>query len=168
MASTAIVAGGPCRNRTHDHLIKRSNFVGKLRTFVEFERCNLKVRAFPRTTWTTSFARYDHRDKVRIVGKEEFLEDLNRQALAIAKAVARESSALLAGNICNTNIYDPQDIDSHWHVRAMLEEQAGSTEVFHVRDVATDNRAFFGPSATVCRLLRDFGLLGLMMIRCTG
>ncbi len=51
-----------------------------------------------------AFTYYAHRDKVRIIDKEEFLEDLNRQALAIAKEVAQESGALLAGNICNTNI----------------------------------------------------------------
>jgi betaine-homocysteine S-methyltransferase len=73
-----------------------------------------------------AFTYYAHRDKVRIIDKEEFLEDLNRQALANAKEVALESRALLAGNICsNTNIYDPQDTDSHRHVRSMFEEQVG-------------------------------------------
>lgn len=124
--------------------------------------------SLPRTTWTHSYARYAHRDKVRIIGKEEFPEVSNRQALAIAKTVARQSGALLAGNICNTHIYDPQNIDSHPQVRAMFEEQAGSAEVFDVREVATDNRAFFGPSATISRLSRDFGLLGLIITRCTG
>jgi len=34
---------------------------------------------------------------------------MNRQALAIAKKVAAEGDALLAGNICNTNVFKPGD-----------------------------------------------------------
>src|SRR3546814_5647917 len=56
-----------------------------------------------------AFTYYAHREKLRIIGKEELLEPLNRQALAIDKEVAEERGTLLAGNICNTNIYDPAD-----------------------------------------------------------
>src|ERR671929_1502958 len=38
---------------------------------------------------------YAHREKLRIIGKEDALEDINRQALAIAKDVADETGALL-------------------------------------------------------------------------
>ena len=72
-----------------------------------------------------AFTYYAHREKLRIIGKEEHLEPLNRQALAIAKEVAEESDTLLAGDICNTNIYDPADPDTHRQVRAMFEEQVG-------------------------------------------
>lgn len=37
------------------------------------------------------------------------MEKLNRQALQIAKEVAEEIGALLAGGICHTRVYDPQD-----------------------------------------------------------
>ena len=70
-----------------------------------------------------AFTYYAHREKLRIVGKEASLEPLNRQALAIAKEVADESDVLLAGDICNTNIYDPADPATHRQVRAMFEEQ---------------------------------------------
>ncbi len=72
-----------------------------------------------------AFTYYAHREKLRIIGKEELLEQLNRQALAIAKEVAQESDALLAGDICNTNIYNPSDPDTHRQARAMFEEQVG-------------------------------------------
>ncbi len=52
-----------------------------------------------------AFTYYAHREKMRIVGKEHLLEELNRRALAIAKEVADESGALFAGDICNTNVY---------------------------------------------------------------
>ena len=68
---------------------------------------------------------YAHREKLRVVGREGDLEPINRRALEIAKAVAQESGALFAGDICNTNVFDPGDPASHKTVRAMFEEQVG-------------------------------------------
>jgi len=68
---------------------------------------------------------YAHREKLRLIGRENDLEPINRRALDIAKTVARETGALFAGDICNTNIYDPADSQSHAAVRAMFEEQVG-------------------------------------------
>ena len=66
---------------------------------------------------------YAHREKLRVIGREQDLEPINRRALDLAKSVARESGALFAGDICNTNVYDPADRASHAAVRAMFEEQ---------------------------------------------
>ena len=52
-----------------------------------------------------AFTYYGHREKLRLIGKEDLLEPLNRGALAIAGRVAGETGALLAGNVCNTNLY---------------------------------------------------------------
>ena len=68
---------------------------------------------------------YAHREKLRVIGREGDLEPINRQALAIAKQVASETGTLFAGDICNTNVYDPADPASHKAVRAMFEEQVG-------------------------------------------
>lgn len=72
-----------------------------------------------------AFTYYAHREKLKVIGKEDVLEPLNRQALAVAKQAAAESGALVAGNICNTNIYEPNDTDSHGLVRTAFEEQVG-------------------------------------------
>jgi betaine-homocysteine S-methyltransferase len=68
---------------------------------------------------------YAHREKLRVIGREGDLEPINRRALDIAKTVAAETGALFAGDICNTNVYDPADRASHDAVRAMFEEQVG-------------------------------------------
>src|SRR5215212_8371344 len=70
-----------------------------------------------------AFTYYAHREKLRLVGREDALEEINRTALRIAGDVARESGALLAGNICNTNVYNPDDRESQDAARAMFEEQ---------------------------------------------
>jgi betaine-homocysteine S-methyltransferase len=72
-----------------------------------------------------AFTYYAHREKLRTIGKEELLERLNRQALALAKEVSEESGALFAGNICNTNVYESGDAEAYRETRAMLEEQVG-------------------------------------------
>ena len=72
-----------------------------------------------------AFTYYGHREKLRIIGKEELLEPLNRQALMLAKEVADETGTLVAGDICNTNVFEPDDDDSIRAVRMMFEEQVG-------------------------------------------
>jgi betaine-homocysteine S-methyltransferase len=71
-----------------------------------------------------AFTYYAHREKMRLVGREDQLEAINRQALALAKQVADETGALVAGDICNTNLYERSD-ESERTVRAMFEEQVG-------------------------------------------
>ena len=71
---------------------------------------------------------YGHREKLRLIGKEEILEPLNRQAMRVAREVAAEAAgepALVAGNICNTNVFDPGDPASADTVRAMFDECVG-------------------------------------------
>src|SRR5262245_24717337 len=70
-----------------------------------------------------AFTYYAHREKLRIRGRQNALERNKRQALKVAKDVAAEHGSLLAGNICNTNIYDPADPATHKAARGMFEEQ---------------------------------------------
>ena len=70
-----------------------------------------------------AFTYYGHREKLRLIGKEHLLEELNRRALELARDVAAESGALFAGDLSNTNIFTG-DAESRRAVRAMFEEQA--------------------------------------------
>jgi len=72
-----------------------------------------------------AFTYYAHREKLTVIGREQGVERLNRDALAIAAEVADESGALLAGNICNTNIWDPDSPGTRKAAHAMFEEQVG-------------------------------------------
>ena len=69
---------------------------------------------------------YAHREKLKDVGRDGDLEEMNRQAVRIANEIAAEGGALVAGNICNTWSFDPQDpVASGAVVRAQYEEQLG-------------------------------------------
>jgi betaine-homocysteine S-methyltransferase len=69
-----------------------------------------------------AFTYYAHREKLRILGLEHLLEPINRDALQIARTVARETDTLFAGDICNTNVY-AEEPGAERAVRAMFEEQ---------------------------------------------
>jgi betaine-homocysteine S-methyltransferase len=71
-----------------------------------------------------AFTYNGHREKMRIIGKEELLEPLNRSALTIAKKVQAEfdGAPFVAGNISNTNLYDPEDKSSEDTIRRMFAE----------------------------------------------
>jgi betaine-homocysteine S-methyltransferase len=73
-----------------------------------------------------AFTYNGHREKMRVIGKEELLEPLNRAALQIAREVAdARPGDLMAGNISNTNIWDPSDTGRQAEVRTMFEEMVG-------------------------------------------
>jgi len=73
-----------------------------------------------------AFTYNGHREKMRVIGKENLLEPLNRSALQIAKKIAdnplREESNLMAGNISNSNIWKPNDRESQLEVERMFNE----------------------------------------------
>ena len=70
-----------------------------------------------------AFTYYGHREKLRIIGKEDLLEPLNRNALAIARDVARGTGTMLAGDLSNTNLYTGEDSGIKKTVRTMFDEQ---------------------------------------------
>ena len=72
-----------------------------------------------------AFTYYAHRVKLKMVGREKDLAKINRAALAIARKVARSTGTLLAGDICNTSIYGPDDVRSQREARKIFDEQIG-------------------------------------------
>src|SRR5690606_22768449 len=90
-----------------------------LRTLhIDFQRAGSDV--------VEAFTYNGHREKMRVIGKEDLLEPLNRQALRTAREVAdRVPGNLVAGNISNTNTWDPNDAAAQREVRGMFEEMVG-------------------------------------------
>jgi betaine-homocysteine S-methyltransferase len=101
---------------------------------------------------------YAHRDKLRLVGKEDVLEPLNRQGLRIARRVAAEANVLVAGNICNTNVYDPGDPQSHQAVRRMFAEQVTWAAEEGVDFIIAETFSFLGEAQIALEVIRQCGL----------
>jgi betaine-homocysteine S-methyltransferase len=104
-----------------------------------------------------AFTYYGHREKLRLIGKEDMLEPLNRGALAIAARVAGETGALLAGNVCNTNVY-AGDAASRRTARAMFEEQVAWAADAGADFVIAETFQFGGEALLALEAIRAAGL----------
>ena len=83
-----------------------------------------------------AFTYYGHREKLRLIGKEDLLEPLQKNALQIAKDARdefKDLDLLVCGDVANTNIYDPNDKKSHSQCQKMYEEQ-----VFWAKEAGVD------------------------------
>jgi len=105
-----------------------------------------------------AFTYYAHREKLKVIGRVDDLEEMNRQALAIAGRVARETGTLLAGNICNTNVYETDDTSTHDTVRAMFEEQVGWAAEAGVDYIIAETLDWYGEAAIALEVIAAAGL----------
>ncbi len=105
-----------------------------------------------------AFTYYAHREKLRLIGRESDLEPMNRHALDIAAGVARETGALLAGDVCNTNVYVGDRGTDDARVRPMFEEQVDWALDTGVDFVIAETFQFAGEALTALEVIRAAGL----------
>jgi betaine-homocysteine S-methyltransferase len=110
-----------------------------------------------------AFTYYAHREKMRLVGKEDLLEEINRQALAIAKQVASEDDALLAGDICNTNVFEEDDA-SRSAARAMFNEQVGWAAEAGVDFVIGETFSYAEEALAALAAIKEAGLVAVITL----
>lgn len=111
-----------------------------------------------------AFTYYAHRDKLRIIGREHDLEEMNRTALRLAKEVASEGDALVAGNICNTNVFLPNDAESKKASRAMFEEQVAWAMDAGVDFIIGETFAFFEEALLALEVIREAGATSVITL----
>eukprot|EP00918_Siedleckia_nematoides_P039745 GHVU01086409.1.p1 GENE.GHVU01086409.1~~GHVU01086409.1.p1 ORF type:complete len:346 (+),score=40.36 GHVU01086409.1:99-1040(+) len=70
-----------------------------------------------------AFTYYGNREKMRLIGRESELEKQNMEALRIARQVADDTGTLMAGNICNSTVYVPDNPATHKIVADSFKEQ---------------------------------------------
>jgi betaine-homocysteine S-methyltransferase len=66
---------------------------------------------------------YASDDKLATVGMKDKVDEINRTAVQVARKVAAEGDALVAGNLSLTWAYLPEDPTSADHVRALFDRQ---------------------------------------------
>lgn len=72
-----------------------------------------------------AFTYNGNRERMRVIGHEHVLEELNRNAIRLAKEVAKEhptEEPLVSSNISNTNLYDENNPESKETVRDIFRE----------------------------------------------
>jgi len=105
-----------------------------------------------------AFTYYAHREKLRIIGREADLKAMNTQALAIAKEIAAETESLLAGDVCNTNVFVPGDASDNASVRAIFEEQVGWASEAGVDFVIAETISWGEEALTALDVIKSAGL----------
>jgi betaine-homocysteine S-methyltransferase len=116
-----------------------------------------------------AFTYYGHREKMRVIGREDDLEPLNRNALRLAKEVAAEGDALVAGNICNTWAYDPDDPDASGEVvRAMYREQVQWAVEEGADFIVSETNDYLAEALIGVEVIREHGLPSVVTFASTS
>ena len=68
---------------------------------------------------------------MELIGRADDFEPLNRNALKIAKSVADEFGCLMAGAVCNTLVFIPDNEEAAETVRGMFKVRSGSGRCIH-------------------------------------
>ena len=106
---------------------------------------------------------YAHREKLKVVGRDGDLEEMNRAAVRMANQVAAEGGALVAANICNTWSYDPADARRTGAiVRAQYEEQLGWAVEEGVDFVIAETNDYLGEALIGLEVARELGLAAMV------
>jgi len=116
-----------------------------------------------------AFTYYGHREKMRVIGREDDLEPLNRNALRLAKEVAAEGDALVAGNICNTWAYDPDDPEASGEVvRAMYREQVQWAVEEGADFIMSETNDYLAEALIGVEVIREHGLPSVVTFASTS
>jgi betaine-homocysteine S-methyltransferase len=116
-----------------------------------------------------AFTYYGHREKMRVIGREDDLEPLNRNALRLAKEVAAEGDALVAGNICNTWAYDPDDPEASGEVvRGMYREQVQWAVEEGADFIISETNDYLAEALIGIEVIREHGLPSVVTFASTS
>ena len=107
---------------------------------------------------------YAHREKLRHVGREADLEAMNRCAVRIAREVAQEGDALVAGNVCNTWAYDPDDPSARDAVRVTYAEQLGWAVEEGIDFVISETNDYLGEALIALEVIQGLGLPAMVTL----
>jgi betaine-homocysteine S-methyltransferase len=66
---------------------------------------------------------YAHEDKLEVIGMEGYLKEINANAVRIAREVADEYGIMVAGNLSNTWVFDPNNPSSYKETHRQFDEQ---------------------------------------------
>lgn len=104
-----------------------------------------------------AFTYYGHRAKLKVIGREDDLMELNLRALKMAKEVAVKTGTLLAGDICNTTIYHGDDPSSVEEVREIFREQIEWAVQSGADYIIAERFEEFGEAKLALECIQQFG-----------
>tara|TARA_B100000945_G_scaffold280724_1_gene248025 strand:- start:157 stop:1128 length:972 start_codon:yes stop_codon:yes gene_type:complete len=111
-----------------------------------------------------AFTYYGHREKLRIIGKEDLLEPLQKNALKIAndaKDSFKDLDLMVCGDVANTNIFDPNDKNSFIECQKMYEEQVKWAKEAGVDFIVAETISWVEEMKIALKVIKDEGLIAV-------
>ena len=111
-----------------------------------------------------AFTYYGHREKLRIIGKEDLLEPLQKNALKIAndaKDSFKDLDLMVCGDVANTNIFDPNDKNSFIECQKMYEEQVKWAKEAGVDFIVAETISWVEEMKIALKAIKDEGLIAV-------
>ncbi|XP_070556955.1 S-methylmethionine--homocysteine S-methyltransferase BHMT2-like [Ptychodera flava] len=88
---------------------------------------------------------------------EDKLELINRQALRMAREVADDTGSLLAGNICNSNLYHPDHPERNEEIKAMFKEMIEWSLDYNVDYIIGETFMHLGEAMLALEAIKEYG-----------
>ncbi|XP_077994734.1 betaine--homocysteine S-methyltransferase 1-like [Glandiceps talaboti] len=104
-----------------------------------------------------AFTYYAHREKLGLIDMADKLEMINRQALRLGREVADETGTLLAGNICNTNIYHPAHPERNETIKGMFKEMIELAMDYNVDFIVGETFNYYGEAKIALEAIKEYG-----------
>jgi betaine-homocysteine S-methyltransferase len=101
---------------------------------------------------------YASEDKLGTVGLQGKTDEINRAAVQIARYVAEEKDALVAGNLSLTWMYDPKDSSSADHVRELFDRQLQVQLEIGIDFVIGETYSWLGEALIAVERIKKTGL----------
>jgi betaine-homocysteine S-methyltransferase len=102
-------------------------------------------------------AYYAHKEKLKDIGLEDALERINKDAALIAREVADEYGLMVAGNICNTWVYNPKDESTHLETKKQFDEQIRYQIDFGVDFFIAETIEYLGEAQIALEAIKNTG-----------
>ncbi|XP_072036077.1 betaine--homocysteine S-methyltransferase 1-like [Amphiura filiformis] len=103
-----------------------------------------------------AFTYYAHREKMSLIDREDDIEKMNRKALRMARDVADETGTLMAGNICNTNAYKPNDAENDERLKTMFKEQVEWAVEYKADFIVAETFSDYGEAKLALDICKEY------------
>ncbi len=105
---------------------------------------------------------YASEDKLATVGLDGKVEEINRAAVRIARQVAAEGDALVAGNLSLTWAYEPQDPSSPDRVRRLFDDQLAVMADERVDFIIAETFSWLGEALIAAERIKKAGFVAMV------
>jgi betaine-homocysteine S-methyltransferase len=107
---------------------------------------------------------YAHEEKLKVIGLTPALKAINSQAVKIARQVAEQYDTFVAGNICNTWVYEPGSPSTYIETRRQFDTQIGYQAEQGVDFFIAETLTYLGEAEIALKAIKSTGLPAMITL----